>query len=303
MASLGGGAGGIARPARRRCSCSTTASTCSAGSATASSCCSPAAPVSPCWRPAGPGWCSRTSGSIRCRGLSLTDDGGDAVALFVARVGEARARPTPPDAGRAAALCRGLDGMALAIELAAARYSDAGAGRAGGRPRRAAAVPHRRPRAPTGTARSRHDRLELRPAPRRRSEPSCAVVAVFASWFDVAAARAVAGARERARSPTGWRASPTTACSSSTRRADQLPGAGDDPPVRHRAARRRRRAGRGPGPPRAVVPSRVRRRSGRPSRTRPGAPASIALSTTCAPPCCGAPGRSAPRARAAALAR
>jgi predicted ATPase/DNA-binding CsgD family transcriptional regulator len=59
-------------------------------------------------------------------GLSVTDDGGDAVALFSARVTTATGDSTPLDPRRVAALCRGLDGMALAIELAAARYSTLG---------------------------------------------------------------------------------------------------------------------------------------------------------------------------------
>jgi predicted ATPase len=55
-------------------------------------------------------------------GLSITEDGGDAVALFAARVREATGETTSVDKLRAAALCRELDGMALAIELAASRY-------------------------------------------------------------------------------------------------------------------------------------------------------------------------------------
>jgi predicted ATPase/DNA-binding winged helix-turn-helix (wHTH) protein len=59
-------------------------------------------------------------------GLSVTNDGGDAVDLFVAR-----SRPGAPDAGgldraRVATLCTALDGVALAIELAAARYPTLG---------------------------------------------------------------------------------------------------------------------------------------------------------------------------------
>jgi predicted ATPase/DNA-binding CsgD family transcriptional regulator len=62
-------------------------------------------------------------------GLSLDgDDGGpgDAVELFRVRAA-AGGRPLPPDdTERIAAICRGLDGMALAIELAAARFHSLG---------------------------------------------------------------------------------------------------------------------------------------------------------------------------------
>ena len=55
-------------------------------------------------------------------GLSVVGGGGDAVDLFAARVAAATGDATAPDAERVAALCRALDGMALAIELAAARF-------------------------------------------------------------------------------------------------------------------------------------------------------------------------------------
>ena len=64
-------------------------------------------------------------------GLSLakdTADGrtdGDAVALFMQRA-DAAGAATSPDPGEAALLCRRLEGMALAIELAAARYPTLG---------------------------------------------------------------------------------------------------------------------------------------------------------------------------------
>ncbi len=58
-------------------------------------------------------------------GLSASDDdggAGDAVALFLARAMSSGSSPAAAaDHGRIAAICRGLDGMALAIELAAAR--------------------------------------------------------------------------------------------------------------------------------------------------------------------------------------
>ena len=61
-------------------------------------------------------------------GLSIeADDGpGDAVDLFRVRAAAAGSSLTADDAERVAAICRGLDGMALAIELAAARVPSLG---------------------------------------------------------------------------------------------------------------------------------------------------------------------------------
>jgi predicted ATPase/DNA-binding CsgD family transcriptional regulator len=62
-------------------------------------------------------------------GLSIEDDDGgpgDAIELFIGRAAAGGTPPTPDDNERIAALCRGLDGMALAIELAAARYASLG---------------------------------------------------------------------------------------------------------------------------------------------------------------------------------
>jgi predicted ATPase/DNA-binding CsgD family transcriptional regulator len=62
-------------------------------------------------------------------GLSLSDDttDGDAVALFVARARQAGVtRLSDDDRRRIGAIVRGLDGMALAIELAAARVTTLG---------------------------------------------------------------------------------------------------------------------------------------------------------------------------------
>jgi predicted ATPase/DNA-binding CsgD family transcriptional regulator len=63
-------------------------------------------------------------------GLSLPEDAGDseadAVALFLDRAASVGTPVGPEDEGRVAAICRALDGMALAIELAAARLPTLG---------------------------------------------------------------------------------------------------------------------------------------------------------------------------------
>lgn len=61
-------------------------------------------------------------------GLSVGDDGiaGDAVELFAVRAAAAGRPLAPGDMGRVAAICRGLDGVALAIELTAARFPSLG---------------------------------------------------------------------------------------------------------------------------------------------------------------------------------
>jgi predicted ATPase/DNA-binding CsgD family transcriptional regulator len=127
----------------------------------------------------------------RVPGLSVVGDEGDAVALFLARALEATG-DEPPDAGRVGALCEALDGTALAIELAASRYATLGLdGLEAGL--------HEQLRLLTagGPAAGRHRSLRgtidwsyglLGPDDRALLRG----VAVFASWFDVDAARAVA---------------------------------------------------------------------------------------------------------------
>jgi predicted ATPase/DNA-binding CsgD family transcriptional regulator len=125
-------------------------------------------------------------------GLSVTDDGGDAVDLFAVRVLEATGDSAPPDARRVASLCQALDGMALAIELAASRYPTLGLdGLEAGLHERLRFFTVGSPTA--GRNRSLRDTIAwsydlLAPADRALLRG----VALFASWFDVPAAQAVA---------------------------------------------------------------------------------------------------------------
>ncbi|HEY7010025.1 MAG TPA: LuxR C-terminal-related transcriptional regulator [Jatrophihabitantaceae bacterium] len=122
-------------------------------------------------------------------GLSVTDG----VDLFRERVAAATGDAHPADDARVAALCRALDGMALAIELAAARYSTLGMDGL------EAGLEERLRFLTSGThAVDRHRSLrdaidwsyELLTVDDRTL---LRTVAVFASWFDVDAACAVAG--------------------------------------------------------------------------------------------------------------
>jgi len=54
-------------------------------------------------------------------GMTVSGDGGDAVELFLERAATAGGLAGTADRNRVARICRGLDGVALAIELAAAR--------------------------------------------------------------------------------------------------------------------------------------------------------------------------------------
>ena len=120
----------------------------------------------------------------------------DAAALFVER---ARAvRPdfalTDENAPAVAEICARLDGLPLAIELAAARIRVLPPTALLARLERAAAAADRRRARPAGAPAdaARHDRLELRPA--RRAEQRCfRRLAVFAGGFTLEAAEAVLG--------------------------------------------------------------------------------------------------------------
>ena len=121
-----------------------------------------------------------------------------AVRLFVERAQAARpASRSPRRTPRAVAeICRRLDGLPLAIELAAARDQAAAAGNAAGAARRpAGAADRRRARsagAPADAA--RHDRLELRPAVAGRAA-AVPPPGVFAGGCTLEAAEAVCSAR------------------------------------------------------------------------------------------------------------
>ena len=126
-------------------------------------------------------------------GLSVTHDGGDAVTLFLER---ARAAGGGPDLDRhrVAGVCQSLDGVALAIELAAARYPTLGLDGLSG------ALDHGLRVLTSGRRvadrhRSMRDALAWSFDLLSSEDRSllCAV-AVFAGWFDAAAAAALTGA-------------------------------------------------------------------------------------------------------------
>ena len=132
-------------------------------------------------------------------GLSVVAAGGDAVDLFTARVAAVTGDAVPLDAGRVAALCRELEGIALAIELAAARFPALGLdGLESGLGQRLRFL--------TGGTRGADRHGSLRDAIgwshdllSSADQTLLRRVGVFASWFDVNAAFTVAGVdRERA---------------------------------------------------------------------------------------------------------
>ncbi len=129
---------------------------------------------------------------VEVPGLFVTEDGGDGVQLFLERAAAALGgRPATIDRRQVSALCRSLDGSALAIELAAGRYPSLGLDglRAGLRDRlryltTGARLGDRHRSLATAIAWS-FDLLS------DADRSVLIAVSVFASWFDVDAAQAV----------------------------------------------------------------------------------------------------------------
>ena len=125
-------------------------------------------------------------------GLSVTGDGGDAVTLFVERA-IAAGGDDRLDRRQVGDLCRALDGMALAIELAAARVPSLGLdGLIGGLDQRLRVLTS----GAGATDRHRSLRDAIAWSYDLLAPPDAVLlcgVSVFTSWFDVDAAVAVAG--------------------------------------------------------------------------------------------------------------
>ena len=205
-------------------------------------------------------------------GLSVVGGGGDAVDLFAARVAAATGDIDAAGAARVAALCRALDGMALAIELAAARFAALGLdGLEAGLDQRLRFLT-------AGTRRAdRHGSLReaigwsydlLAPDDRHCYAGSPCSPRGSTSTRRAPSPEPAATAR---RSPTAWPAWPNTACSSSN--AASRPGIGRWRRSASTASSSWTRpvSWTGPGRPRAVVPAGRRRASpDRNSRHRRG---------------------------------
>lgn len=143
-------------------------------------------------------------------GLSVTEDGGDGVRLFLERAAAAGGTHGL-DRRQVSTLCRSLDGMALAIELAAGRYPSLGVdGLLAGLPQRLRYLTagSGSGNGSGGGSGDRHRSLRdaiswsydlLSDADRSLLETT----AVFASWFDVDAATTVATGLTRTDVVTG----------------------------------------------------------------------------------------------------
>ena len=190
-----------------------------------------------------------------------------------------------------AEICRRLDGLPLAIELAAARVAPAAAAGLLARLGAAAAAPDRRSArcARPAADPARHHRLELRPAGGRRSRRLFRRLAVFAGGCTLEAAEAVANPTGTSTSSADWPHWSTRACCGAGRsgRGAAFRDAGDDAGIRAGAAGSERRGGGGTPATCIVRPGAVR-------TGRPGAAGAAARTmarsarrpsmATCAPP-------------------
>ena len=194
---------------------------------------------------------------------------------------------------RVAAICRGLDGMALAIELTAARVPSLGLDgiEAGLADRMNLLTGGRR-----ADDRHRSLRSALDWSYALLGEADRAVlrrISVFAAPFTAAAAEAVlaglaAGGRRRGPGRAGPARRPEPPGRRGGQAGNPVPRAGDHPPVRRRPAGRGRRSRSGFGPPLGLVPG----RRGRPraavrATTGPGGRRSTSWPTSCGPRCAG----------------
>ena len=128
----------------------------------------------------------------RLEPLGAIDAESDAVRLYVERSG----RGVDADLGDIVDLCRAIDGLPLAIELAATRSHLLTPAEMTARMRRWERRRRRDPRpdGPRSSAEPRPSaRLESRPARSRRASPCSTRLAVLADGFDVSLAEAVAG--------------------------------------------------------------------------------------------------------------
>ena len=242
---------------------STTASTFSMRSPASSSDCCRSVHGCGSWRRAVNRSASRASSQVALG--SLIDD--DAVALFTAR-----ARAVQPgfaaDAARLVELCRRLDGLPLAIELAAARTQVAARRR---RSWRVSSIgsgcsSRRAQPAPIARARSRRRSIGATTCSFEHEQRAFRQLAVFAGGFTTDAAEAVCGAdaldvvtRLVDKSLLVADTSGTTA---------RLPDVGVAARLRPRPTRRHRRAGGGPPGPAPLVHRRWPR-TPRPASARP----------------------------------
>ena len=191
-------------------------------------------------------------------GMTVRSDGGDAVVLFLERAAAADGPAETIDRHRVAEICRGLDGVALAIELAAARLPALGL---------------------DGLEAGLDDRLRLLTGGRRLDDRHRSLrsaldwsyallpeaerailrrVSVFATPFstDAAAALVAAGAGRGGggRGRAGRARRPQPADRNNHPERHPVPRPGDDPPVRGRTPDGGGRADRGACPPSALVP-------------------------------------------------